>query len=94
MADQAAAEKTLATILAKFPERTEERKFGDVTYHAFVIEWPEELQDDPPTTPFVAVMDGYLFLGGSCQLFEHAIAARDGTVDRLADMPAYQQLTV
>jgi hypothetical protein len=90
--DQAAAEKTLATILAKFPDRTEERQFGDVTYHAFVIEWPEELRDDPPTTPFVAVMDGYLFLGGSCQLFEQAIAARDGTVDRLADVPAYQQL--
>lgn len=90
--DQAAAEKTLATILAKFPERTEERKFGDVTYHAFVIEWPEELRDDPPSTPFVAVMDDYLFLGGSCQLFEQAIAARDGTVERLADVPAYQQL--
>jgi hypothetical protein len=92
VADQAAAETTLATILAKFPERTEERKFGDVTYHAFVIEWPEELRDDPPSTPFVAVMDGYLFLGGSCQLFEQAIAARDGTVERLADVPAYQQM--
>ncbi len=92
VADQAAAEKTLATILAKFPERFEERKFGDVTYHAFVIEWPEQLKDDPPSNPFVAVMDGYVFLGGSCQLFERAIAARDGTVERLVDSPAYQQL--
>ena len=92
VADQAAAEKTLSTILAKFPERFEERKFGDVTYHAFVIDWPEELKDDPPSNPFVAIMDGYFFLGGSCQLFERAIAARDGTVERLADVPAYQQL--
>jgi hypothetical protein len=90
--DQAAAEKTLSTILAKFPEQFEERRFGDVTYHAFVIEWPEQLQEDPPTNPFIAVMDGYLFLGGSCQLFERAIAARDGTVERLVDSPAYQQL--
>jgi hypothetical protein len=94
VADQAAAEKTLATVLAKFPERVEERQFGDVTYHAFVIEWPEQLQDDPPSNPFVAIMDGYLFLGGSCQIFERAIAARDGTIERLADSPAYQQLAV
>ena len=93
LVDQAAAEKTLATVLAKFPERFEERKFGDVTYHAFVIEWPEQLAEDPPSNPLVAVMDGYLFLGGSSQLFEQVIAARDGTVERLADDPAYQQLT-
>ena len=37
-------------------------------------------------------MDGYFFIGGSCQLFERAIAARDGTVERLADLPEYQQL--
>jgi hypothetical protein len=37
-------------------------------------------------------MDGYLFLGGSCQIFERAIAARDGTIERLVDVPAYQQL--
>jgi len=92
VADQAAAEKTLATFVAKFPDQFEERRFGDVAYYAFVINWPEQLQDDPPVNPFLAVMDGYVFLGGSCQLFERAIAARDGTVDRLADSPAYQQL--
>jgi hypothetical protein len=73
-------------------ERLEERKFGDITYYPFVIEWPEELQEDPPSTPFVAVMDGYFFIGGSCQLFERAIGARDGTVDRLSDAPEFVQL--
>jgi hypothetical protein len=52
--DAAAAEKTLSTVLAEFPERFEERKFGDVTYHAFVIEWPEQLAEDPPSNPFLA----------------------------------------
>jgi hypothetical protein len=42
----------------------------------------------------VAVMDGYFIFGGSCQLFEHAIAARDGTVDRLADSPEFMQLAI
>ncbi|MEX2092536.1 MAG: hypothetical protein WD971_07650, partial [Pirellulales bacterium] len=90
--DPSALEKTLATMMNKYPEQFEERKFGDVTYHAFIIDWPEGLKDDPPSTPFYAVMDGYFFIGGSCQLFERAIAARDGTVERLADVPAYQQL--
>jgi hypothetical protein len=49
-------------------------------------------EEDRPMNPFVAVMDGYFFIGGSCQLFERAIAARDGTVERLSDMPAYQRL--
>ncbi len=90
--DQEQAEKTLAKFVAKYPQRLEERKFGDVTYYPFVIEWPEQLRDDPPSTPFVGVMDGYFFLGGSCQLFERAISARDGTVERLAEEPAFIQL--
>jgi hypothetical protein len=90
--DEEQAKKTLAKFVAKYPERLEERKFGDITYYPFVIEWPEELQEDPPSTPFVAVMDGYFFIGGSCQLFERAIGARDGTVDRLADAPEFVQL--
>jgi ribosomal protein S18 acetylase RimI-like enzyme len=92
LVDPQQAEKTLATIVAKFPERFEQRQFGDVTYYAFVIEWPEQLADDPPSNPFIAVMDGNFFIGGSCQLFERAIAARDGTHDRLADEPGYRQM--
>jgi hypothetical protein len=92
LVDPAAADKTLSTVLKRFPDRFEERQFGDVMYHAFVIEWPEQFVDDPPSNPFVAIMDDYLFFGGSCQLFEQAIAARDGTVERLADDPEYLQL--
>ena len=42
---------------------------------------------------FVAITDGYLFLGGSCQLFEQTIAARDGTIGRLADSDDYARVT-
>jgi hypothetical protein len=90
--DEDLAQKTLAKFVAKYPQRLEERKFGTATYDAFVIDWPEQVRDEPPNHPFVAVMDGYFFIGGSCELFERAIAARDGTVDRLADQPAFQQL--
>jgi hypothetical protein len=90
--DEEQAKKTLEKFVAKYPELLEKREFGGVTYYAFVIEWPEELKDDPPNTPLVAVTDGYFFLGGSCQLFERTIAARDGTVDRLADRPDFTQL--
>jgi len=92
--DEEQARKTLARFVEKYPERLEERQFGDVKYYAFVIEWPEEMRDNPPNSPFLAIMDGYFFFGGSCQLFEHAIATRDGTVDRLADQPAYMQLAI
>lgn len=94
VADEEQARKTLAKFVEKYSERLAERQFGDVKYYAFVIDWPEQMRDNPPNSPFVAVMDGYFFVGGSCQLFEHAIAARDGTVDRLADQPAYMQLAV
>jgi hypothetical protein len=90
--DEEQARKTLAKYVEKYSELLEERQFGDIKYYAFIIEWPEQLQDEPPNNPFVAVMDGYFFVGGSCQLFERAIAARDGTVDRLADQPQYIQM--
>jgi len=90
--DQEAAAKTLQRFVDKYPDRFEARRFGSTTYYASVIEWPEQLRDDPPATPFVAVADGYLFLGSSCQLFERALAAADDTVERLADSPEYQQL--
>jgi ribosomal protein S18 acetylase RimI-like enzyme len=92
LVDPALGEKTLATIIAKFAEHFEERQFGDVTYYAAVIEWPEELADDPPNSPCVAVMDGYLLVSGSCQLLERTVEARDGTVERLADSPDYRMM--
>ena len=39
--------------------------------------------------PCVAIMDGHLFIGTSCQLFERCVAARDGTIDRLVDSEDY-----
>jgi hypothetical protein len=49
-------------------------------------------EDQRPFAPFLAVMDGNVFLGGSTQLFEQLIAAEQGTADRLADSPSYQAL--
>ncbi|MGD9636084.1 MAG: hypothetical protein AB7G28_12230 [Pirellulales bacterium] len=92
VADEDQARKTLAKFVEKYHDHLEERQFGDVKYYALVIEWPEELRKNPPNSPCFAVFDGYFFFGGSCQLLEHAIAARDGTVDRLADQAAYMQL--
>lgn len=92
--DEAKAKETLAKFVAKYSEKFEEREFGGVKYFSFIIDWPEELKDDPPTAPFIAVTDGHLFFGGSGQLFERAIEARDGTVERLADRPDYQQLAI
>ena len=61
--DEEQAKKTLAKFVAKYPERFEERKFGDVTYYAFVIDWPEE---SPRGTAQYADgrRDGRLFLPG------------------------------
>jgi hypothetical protein len=91
--DAAAGEKTLATIVAKFPEQFEEQKFGNVQYYALKPKWLENMPEEQrPFAPFVAIMDGYVFLGGSTQLFEQIIAAEQGTADRLADSKAYQAL--
>jgi hypothetical protein len=92
--DAAAGEKTLATIVAKFPELFEERKFGNVKYYAMKPKWLDALPEDQrPFVPFVALMDGYFFIGGSFQLFEQTVAASQGTADRLADSKPYQELT-
>jgi hypothetical protein len=50
-------------------------------------------QDERPAEPCVAIMDGYLFVGGSCNIFERCVAARDGTIDRLADSEDYARAT-
>ena len=64
VADEEQARKTLAKFVEKYSERLEKRQFGDVEYYAFVIDWPEEMKENPPNSPCVAVFDGYFFLGG------------------------------
>ncbi len=92
--DEEAMRQTMERVMEKFPDVFEERKFGSVTYHSMLgprlREMPEE---ERPTNPFVAIMDGYLFLGGSAQLFERCVAARDGTVERLLDSEDYARAT-
>lgn len=84
--DENAAKEALKAVMAKFPEPFEERHFGNVTYYSMM---PKRMRERPeeerPMDPFVAIMDGYFFIGGSCTQFERCIAARDGTAPRLAD---------
>jgi hypothetical protein len=92
--DEEAMRDTIKKVMEKYPDVFEERTFGNVTYHAIL---PPRLRDMPeeerPAEPFVAIMDGYLFLGGSCKLFERCVAARDGTVERLIDSDDYARAT-
>jgi hypothetical protein len=92
--DEAAGAETLKTVMGKFPDLFEERHFGDVTYHAIMSTRLREMdEEDRPAEPFVAIVDGFLFLGGSCRQFERCLAARDGTVDRLVDSDDYARTT-
>jgi hypothetical protein len=92
--DEELAKKTLETVRGKFPELFEERSFGKVTYHALMFEGLKDMDEEQrPVEPCVAIMDGYLFLGGSCNLLERCIAARDGTADRLVDSEDYARVT-
>jgi hypothetical protein len=91
LVDQNAVEEALKTVIDRFPDVFQEKHFGSVTYHEIIP--VRRLRDRPeserPVKPFVAVMDGYLFVGGSCQQFERCIAARDGTEPRLVDSDDY-----
>ena len=82
--DENAAKESLKTVVEKYPEFFEEKTFGNVTYYGM---GPKELREMEvrPVDPFVAITDGYVFIGTSCQLFERCIAARDGTAERLID---------
>jgi hypothetical protein len=90
LADEEAGKESLMKVIAKYPDLFEERQFGNVTYYAIV---PERAREKPPeerrANPFLAIMDGYIFLGGSCQQFERCISARDGTIERLVDSDEY-----
>jgi hypothetical protein len=94
LVDEEAMRESLKKVMDKFPDVFEERKFGKVTYHAIL---PPRLRDQPPeerdTEPFVAIMDKYLFVGSSCQLFELCVQARDNTIERLADSDDYARAT-
>jgi hypothetical protein len=93
--DEEAMKKTVETVREKFPDVFEERKFGNVTYYAFLPD--RRMREQPPEEreiePCVAIMDGYLFVGSSCQLFELCVQARDGTADRLIDSDDYARAT-
>jgi hypothetical protein len=92
--DEAAAAETLKKVISKYPDLFEERSFGQTTYHSIMGEGLKAMDEEQrPVEPFVAIMDGYLFLGGSCNLFERCIAARDGTIDRLVDAEDYARVT-
>jgi hypothetical protein len=92
--NEALATEALKTLMSKFPELFEERRFGQVAYHAIMPEGLKEMdEDERPAEPCVAIMDGYLFLSSSCNLLDRAIAARDGTIDRLVDSEDYARVT-
>jgi len=88
--DEKLANDALQTVVGKFPDLFEVQHFGKSTYYAIL---PKGLKDKPeeerPANPFVAIMDGYLFVGTSRQQFERCVAARDGTADRLIDSDDY-----
>jgi hypothetical protein len=93
LVDETKARETLDRIIKKYPDLFEERHFGNVTYHAITPEWWKRMEEEQrPFNPFVAIMDGHLFLGGSGQLFEEMIAARDGTITRLVDSDDYARI--
>jgi hypothetical protein len=96
--DEAAAAETLKTVMGKIEERYpnvfEERTFGKITYHAIMPEALKNMEEEQrPAEPCVAIMDGYLFIGGSCNQFERCIAARDGIEDRLVDSEDYARVS-
>ncbi|HEX4414973.1 MAG TPA: hypothetical protein VH107_15160 [Lacipirellulaceae bacterium] len=86
--DQASAEESLKKVIDRFPEYYEERHFGNVTYYALMPNLKDK-DGERPIDPFVAVMDGYFFIGTSTKRFEECVAARDGTIPRLVDSADY-----
>ena len=90
--DEKAFTEALKTVVGKFPELFEEKRFGNVMYHAITPKpFKDKPEDERPIHPFVAVTDGYLFVGTSAQQFERCITARDGTTDRLVDSDEFKR---
>jgi hypothetical protein len=92
--DEKPVAEALKTVIGKFPELFEEKYVGKVTYYAII---PKGLKDKPDEerqlSPFVAISEGYLFIGTSIQQFEHCVSARDGTMDRLVDSDEFKRTT-
>jgi hypothetical protein len=92
--DEEVATEALEKVKAKFPDVFEERQFGQVKYYAIMPEGLRDMEEEArPAEPFAAVMDGHIFIGGSCNQFERCIAARDGIEDRLVDSDDYARVT-
>jgi hypothetical protein len=90
--DEKAVADALKTVIARFPELFEEKHFGKVTYYAITSpRMKDKPEDQMPFHPFVAITDGYLFLGMSTQIFERCIAALEGTGERLADSDDFKR---
>ena len=100
--DEKAAQETLKTVMDKYPQLFAEKHFcyARGTYYELVPgegckppakKGQTRESDETILNPFVAIMDGYFFIGTSCQRFEECIAARDGnrTVPRLVDSNEY-----
>jgi hypothetical protein len=96
--DEKAAQETLKTVMDKYPQLFAEKNFGSATYYELVpggikppVKKGDPESDETLLNPFVAIMDGYFFVGTSYQRFEEYVAARDGTVPRLVDSNEYAQ---
>lgn len=97
LVDEKDAQESLKKVIDKFPQAFAEKHFGNVTYYELGpggVKMPPPKKgdaqiDETIMTPFVAIMDGYFFIGTSCKRFEECVAARDGTVPRLVDSPDY-----
>lgn len=92
LVDEAKAAETLQAIIDRFPDQFEERQFGAATYYAIGRPNPDQPVEERPFDPFVAIMDGYLLIGGATQVFEQCVMARDGTAERLVDSSDYQRI--
>ena len=47
LVDEPGAIESLKTVVAKFPEKFEERHFGSATYYALIFKGPKEWEEDP-----------------------------------------------
>jgi hypothetical protein len=90
--DEKAGTDALKTVIGRFPEVFEVKHFGKVTYYSITTPRAKDKpEEELPYHPFVAITDGYLFVGTSVQIFERCVAAFEGTGDRLADSDNFKR---
>jgi hypothetical protein len=93
LVNEAAANRTLQTILTRVPSRFAQRHFGPITYHSIILDGFDQMPEDQvPIHPFVAIMDKHLILGTSTKVFEQMITARQGDAKRMADSEDYTRI--